>query len=233
MPRRLPFRAALLALTTALVALVATSSSAAGTPDRPATPAHRYTVTLITGDVVHVVVDGTGRRAVTLGAGPDGTTPDAAITEAKGHLYVTPASAMPGIAAHRLDPRLFDVTGLIRQGYDDAHRATLPVIVDYGAGLPAAARAKASALPHARKTTTIAGLGMTAYAADKRSARGFWRALKAAAPAHVYLDGRVKAMTDPLGRADRRAAGVGGRLRRHRQRRSPCSTPASTRPTPT
>ena len=131
--------------------------------------------------------------------------PEAAITQVGEHAYVVPRAALPLLAAHRLDLELFDVAALIDQQYDDEHRSTLPVIVDYGAGADAAAESNAARLQHARKTVTLASLGAAAFAAEKRHARAFWRSLTAApngsgastalagGATRVDLDGRVRA----------------------------------------
>ncbi|MFD4137681.1 helix-turn-helix transcriptional regulator [Streptomyces sp. NPDC058572] len=50
------------------------------------------------------------------------------------NLYVHPDEAMPYLAAGKLDRRLFDVTSLIEQGYDDEHSTGIPLIVSSGAG---------------------------------------------------------------------------------------------------
>ena len=162
-----------------------------------AAPPTTSTVTLITGDVVHVLTRRDGRRSFSFEPGADGTIPDAAITEVGEHAYVVPRAAMSLVAAKRLDLDLFDVAGLIRQGYDDAHRATVPVIVDYGRGSAAAADARKAVLAHARKTVTIASLGAAAFAADKEHARAFWRALTAAGPVRVAHDGPLSATHEP------------------------------------
>ena len=134
--------------------------------------------------------------------------PEAAITQVGEHAYVVPKAALPLLAAQRLDLDLFDVAALIDQRYDDSHRSTLPVIVDYGAGAGAAVESKAARLQHARKTVTLASLGAAAFAAEKRHARAFWRSLTAAPNAtgastalaggatRVDLDGRVRATLD-------------------------------------
>ncbi|HUL80482.1 MAG TPA: S8 family peptidase, partial [Vicinamibacteria bacterium] len=166
------------------------------------------TVTLITGDVVHVATRRDGKRSVSLQPGSDGTIPTASITEAGRHLYVVPQAASRLLAAKRLDLDLFDVAGLVEQRYDDAHRQTLPVIVDYGRGAPAAAKARSATLRHATKTHALPIFGASAFSADKRQARGFWRSLTASpdrtgAPTalaggatRVDLDGRVHAVLD-------------------------------------
>jgi subtilisin family serine protease len=170
--------------------------STSGSATQTAVPV-AHTVTLITGDVVHVLTRRDGRRSFSFEPGPDGTMPDAAITEVGEHAYVVPRAAMPLVAAKRLDLDLFDIAGLIRQGYDDANRTTVPVIVDYGRGAAAAGEARRAALVHARKTVTIAALGAAAFAADKGHARAFWRSVKAAGAARIDLDGRVRATVDP------------------------------------
>ena len=167
-----------------------------------------HRVTLLTGDTVHVATRRDGKRSISLEAGPDGTLPEAAITEVGTHAYVVPKSALPLLAAHRLDLDLFDVAALIDQRYDDAHRSTLPVIVDYGAGSDAAAESTAARLQHARKTVTLASLGAAAFSAEKAHARAFWRSLTgppnaagaltalAGGAMRVDLDGRVRAALD-------------------------------------
>ena len=62
--------------------------------------------------------------------------------QAGSHLYVVPRSAIPLLKAGRVDSDLFDVNGLIADGYDDAHRATVPVILDYGTGKAGATKAQ-------------------------------------------------------------------------------------------
>lgn len=49
--------------------------------------------------------------------------------EQDGHLTVLPSDAAPLVSRGRLDRRLFDVTSLLAQGYDDAHADALPLIV--------------------------------------------------------------------------------------------------------
>jgi hypothetical protein len=54
-----------------------------------------------------------------------------------GHDYVVPYGAVESLAQDRLDKRLFDVTGLLQQGYDDAHEPNVPTIVTgCSTGLP-------------------------------------------------------------------------------------------------
>ncbi|WP_049796761.1 S8 family serine peptidase [Actinosynnema mirum] len=48
---------------------------------------------------------------------------------AGGRLHVVPQDAVPALESGKLDPRLFDVTGLVDAGYDDARRDSVPVVV--------------------------------------------------------------------------------------------------------
>jgi hypothetical protein len=48
--------------------------------------------------------------------------------EVAGRHYVVPADAATVLSAGRLDRRLFDVTTLLKFGYDDEHRGDLPLI---------------------------------------------------------------------------------------------------------
>ena len=54
--------------------------------------------------------------------------------ESGGDLYVIPDEAVGLLGADELDPRLFDVTGLIEMGYDDAGTGTVPLIADLHPG---------------------------------------------------------------------------------------------------
>ncbi|MFE2751889.1 S8 family serine peptidase [Actinosynnema sp. NPDC059335] len=102
---------------------------AAGEPDRR-DPADRRagaptSVTLVTGD--RVVLDGTASRSIKAGPGREGVRFHTFRRD--GRLHVVPDDAVKALARGRLDPRLFDVTGLVEAGYDDARRDTVPLII--------------------------------------------------------------------------------------------------------
>ncbi|GAB3168675.1 hypothetical protein GCM10027059_31900 [Myceligenerans halotolerans] len=113
--------------------------AAGATQDRPAS------VTLLTGDVVTVRTAADGSVAATVQPGP-GREHMAFFQQREGdHLYVIPrdvAQLVPG----RLDRALFDVTGLVEAGYDDASRDTLPVIVQTAAATAATAEGATAAV---------------------------------------------------------------------------------------
>ncbi len=189
------------------LALAPSLPASAGEPGgkkHPAGPPTVKTVTLVTGDVVRVSTGADGRSAVTLRPRPDGTIPQAAINQVHDHLYVVPTEAFGLLAAHRLDRDLFDVTALLEAEYDDASRKTLPVMVDYGRGRTAAAEASDASLHAAKRTVTVPELGIAAFHAKKKDARGFWADLTqgsddagnptalADGATRVDLDGRVE-----------------------------------------
>ncbi|MFC5175428.1 S8 family peptidase [Nocardioides taihuensis] len=198
--------AATVAVTLAPGLPLGTARATTGGPqdDRGATPTVEQ-VTLVTGDVVRVTTGADGRQSVVLQPRPDGTVPQAAINRAHGHLYVVPAEAFGLLADHRLDHDLFDVTTLLEDEYDDASRATLPVMVDYGRGRTAAVEARTASFAGADRTVTIPRLGITAFHTEKQDARAFWADLTAGRDAvghpttladgalRVHLDGRVEA----------------------------------------
>ncbi len=99
--------------------------------DRASAAADTHTVTLITGDKVTVQDPADGRSAATVQR-PANLTGGVRTQTVGKDLYVYPAEALPYLAAGVLDQRLFDVSRLIADGYDDAHAAGLPLIVQYG-----------------------------------------------------------------------------------------------------
>ena len=109
---------------------------------------HAWTVTLVTGDVVGVrtmpgrpplvtVRPGPGRRNVVFST----------YVSTREQIEVLPQDVAP-LVGTLLDPALFDVTTLILNGDDDAHRSYLPLIVQGqpGSDVPAAAREMSPAL---------------------------------------------------------------------------------------
>lgn len=119
------------ALIAALAPVLAPVSPAAAT-GRPAAPASRTsTVTLVTGDRVHLERFPDGRQAVSVEPGADGPGGGYDQVEIDGDLYVLPGEAMPYLAGGALDRQLFNITGLVEQGYDDASTKSIPLIARY------------------------------------------------------------------------------------------------------
>ncbi|MGW5426313.1 S8 family serine peptidase [Streptomyces sp. NPDC004059] len=159
------------------------ATAAPGTPvPRSAAP---VTVTLVTGDKVTVTDLGHGKKTVTVQR-PKGATGAVRTQRSDGEISVVPDEALPYLRAGTLDRRLFDVSGLIRQGLTDAKAAATPLIVTYGKGVRAAAPAgteRKRNLPSLRGAAVEAGKG-----------RAFWRSFTHRDGVDkVWLDGRVEA----------------------------------------
>ncbi|MFG2432932.1 S8 family serine peptidase [Streptomyces sp. NPDC048590] len=178
-----------------LIPLQAAARPASSAGPAPAHDTRSYDVTLITGDVVHYV-DGPGTRDTLTVDRVDGSEGGVEVQQLGDDYYVVPDEAASLIAAGTLDRRLFDVTGLIDMGYDDAHTDGLPVIATYGATTRSAPTApKGSTLT--RRLDSIHGSALTV----KRSGQGtFWDAVDApganrtlsAGVKKLWLDARVE-----------------------------------------
>jgi subtilisin family serine protease len=146
-----PTTGASAAAVTASAAAVTAGASAAAT----AGPAQRTTsaVTLITGDVVHLTQGGGAPISVTTlpAAGREQVTFGVSIVQraAGEDAIVVPSDAVALLASGLLDDQLFNVSELVREGFDDASSQTLPIIVTYqGQGLRSLAAAPAAASYH-------------------------------------------------------------------------------------
>ncbi|MFB6934681.1 S8 family peptidase [Streptomyces chartreusis] len=189
--------AAILAVTPAVPTHAATTGPRppAGTGDRATPGADAGTVvTLVTGDRVLVTPDG----AVAL-PGPDGTTPFTQTRRSGDDLYVYPERAIEALAAGRVDEELFNVTGLVRQGYDDTHRATLPLIATYDRSV---ARAVPPTPRGAERGPVLDVIDGVALEADKKKAADVWadltspRSRAAGDLKKLWLDAKVRATLD-------------------------------------
>ncbi|WP_349880437.1 S8 family serine peptidase [Micromonospora sp. HUAS YX12] len=161
--------------------------------------AHPVTVTLITGDRVSVAPG--GRAAVRPGAGRAGI--QFMVGRERDRLTVLPQDALPLVRAGKLDRRLFDVTGLIEAGYDDARRGTVPLLVSYRPGV---ARRTADPLAGARVIRDLPAIGGAALVADKGDTGALWKAVSADRSGarldaaggvdRIWLDGRRRLTLD-------------------------------------
>ncbi|MGI5523162.1 S8 family serine peptidase [Micromonospora sp. CA-259024] len=154
---------------------------AAAAPAAPAAGSSSRTVTLITGD--KVTVTGTAVTGVEAAGG-------VRISTFGGETYAYPDAALPYVASGLLDDDLFNVTRLIADGYDDAHAARLPLIVEYGTG----ARALPKSAAEVRPLESIGGAAITVA-----RSREFWSTLAAPGTSmrggvsRIWLDGKVRA----------------------------------------
>ena len=221
-PARRSGRLAVAVSTAMLISLVpltsaqaVTASPAAASPPAPATAATR-TVTLITGDRVTVTPGPNGAPGSTSVQRPPGAVGSVRTVTEAADTYVYPDGALPYIAAGVLDKRLFNVTQLIADGYDDRRTPQLPLIVTHKKG--EGALRKGSALPGAEVGRELSSVNGQMVAADRGKAAGLWTALTGAADPvsaqrtsagelgtrprrrsprgvdKVWLDGKAKAM---------------------------------------
>jgi subtilisin family serine protease len=127
----------------------------------------------------------------------------------RGDSYVIPTDAATLVSSGRLDRRLFDVTKLVRYGYDDRARPDLPLIVEYTGGAVAAPNARPRlAGSGGRVERELPSIGGAAVRAPKGGA--FWSTVRAdlgsagtASPraagstvARVWLDAPMHATLD-------------------------------------
>ncbi|MEU1281306.1 S8 family peptidase [Streptomyces sp. NPDC005805] len=224
-------RTALGAATAAVLAVTALAPQASAGPrsgdDRPPltgseTAADRRqesaTVTLVTGDRFLVTRDAAGRPAAAALPRPDGTVPVVQTRTAGEDLYVYPEGATAALAAGRVDQELFNVTGLIRQGYDDAGTDSVPLIATYRTDLARTLPATPRAATRGPVLKAVDGLALKA---DKKKAADFWadvtapRSRAAAGLEKLWLDRKVEATLDRAAEQTRadlaRAAGYDGR----------------------
>ncbi len=181
-----------------LVPFAGPAAAAPAAPHAEAPHPGTRTVTLITGDVVRYVDGPGGQDTVTVDR-PDGASGGVRVQQAGGDLHVLPDEATALLAAGTLDRRLFNVSALVRMGYDDEGTGSVPLIATYptakGRALPAVPRG-------AKKTRTLTSIQGAALQADKIGARTFWDAITRMPGARsldggitkLWLDGRSEAL---------------------------------------
>ncbi|MFJ3043117.1 S8 family serine peptidase [Streptomyces tendae] len=201
--------AALLVLT---VTAPAASAAPATVPPAPhAAPGPTRVLTLITGDKVTVTGED-GAETVLSVTDPRGRSGGAHVMTVASDTYVYPEAAVPYIGSGALDGRLFNVSELLEDGYDDARADGLPLIVTY---TDAAARSRSATTPDgARRTRELSSIQGAAISAEHSRAADFWTSLTgtgdtaaggpaarsaasggrlAGGIAKVWLDGKVRA----------------------------------------
>ncbi|MFE3900231.1 S8 family serine peptidase [Streptomyces sp. NPDC059153] len=205
-------RTALGAATAAVLAVTAIAPSAAAPQDdttakRPLTGSAAadtkegkpVTVTLVTGDKVLVSTDSSGAASVVALPREDGTVPLVQTRQSGKDLYVYPDTATDALAAGTVDEELFNVTGLIRQGYDDASTKSLPLIAVYGKDVARSAPATPRGAKRGLELDAIDGVALKT---DKEKAADFWsdvtntRSRSASGLKKLWLDRKVQATLD-------------------------------------
>lgn len=178
--------------------LAAIPSQAAPAPPDATSPASAEAaaptmVTLVTGDRVAVHELAGGRTGVVVDS-VDDRHAFSQYADAAGDLHVVPAAVIP-MLGERLDPRLFNVSELVRSGYGGGGDR-LPLIVTY--------TETPVAVPGAVVTRQLPSINGAALTVDQAGAEALGRALSAAGSADrllagvekIWLDGRVTASLD-------------------------------------
>ncbi|MFF2652945.1 S8 family serine peptidase [Streptomyces sp. NPDC058045] len=197
--------AAALAVTAAIpTGAVANATADEGRPLVGSPAAHKgksATVTLVTGDRVLVTTTADGTSTATALPAEDGSTPLLQTRQEGKNLYAYPDSAVTALAAGRVDKELFNVTALIRQGYDDARSKSLPLIATYDKSVDVA-RSVPATPSGAERGQVLEPVDGVALRADKKKAAAFWADVTSTESRaggklkKLWLDAKVKALLD-------------------------------------
>ena len=153
------------------------SSATPGSPGPSASsaaqPAGAHSVTLVTGDRVRVRMTPGGQpmAEVEPARRPDGSMPQFHVSVRDEELHVLPSDVRP-LVPRMLDPELFNVTSLVRQGFDDASSASIPVIA-----VRSGRAASTLQIPAAQRSRELASIGAVAVTLDKPGATELGSAL--------------------------------------------------------
>ncbi|MFJ4696485.1 S8 family serine peptidase [Streptomyces sp. NPDC088766] len=148
--------------------------SAFGTGTRQST-ARNVTVTLLTGDRV-TVSTGQNQRA-TIQPAPGREDLRFFTQRVNGDLHVVPEDAESLIRSGKVDDRLFNISALLRYGYQDTARSDLPVMVRYRAAATRTTARTTLEEVGAEVTRELPAIGGAAVTVSKRRATEVWRAL--------------------------------------------------------
>ena len=184
--------AAVLALLVQQPSTAAPGTTAAPAQAPPAAAGSTYKVTLLTGDVAVLHVAGGGKQAAWLEREPNGRP--ARVYQQDGKVHVVPEQAEPLVASGVLDDALFNVSLLVEQGFHDAARGDLPLLVQSPSGSLTTLRA-----PGLRQQRELPAIDAVSVTADKSSMASVWSALRgnrSAGSTKIWLNQRVRATLD-------------------------------------
>ncbi|WP_030355389.1 S8 family peptidase [Streptomyces scopuliridis] len=198
-------------LTLAAGAVAPVSAASGGVQDRSAAgdaaASGSVSVRLITGDRVTLGTSGDGGRIVSVEPGTGRRGIIFRTLEQDGHLTVLPSDAGELVSAGRLDRKLFDVTALVAQRYDEAHTTALPLIVGGAGGKAGAAVRRLTGFADGGSTVRrLESIDARAVQVSRGDLGAFWKQLAPTRPSmnsaavnavpQVWLDGRVSASLD-------------------------------------
>lgn len=172
-----------------------TSTRPPAAPSTPPLESDTHVITLLTGDVVTVTDAGGQIPAIDVELTP-GSAGVQAYTR-QDDTYVVPTEALPQVASGSVDVELFNITGLIDQGYTDA-RGGIPLIVQYHDD-PAAVTSATGSLV----ATDLSSIGAYAVQPDPEEIHNLWSDIAGeSGPSplseggvSLYLDAKVEVKT--------------------------------------
>ncbi|MGW6277884.1 S8 family serine peptidase [Kribbella sp. NPDC055071] len=164
------------------------------TPARIVAEGKDRAFTLITGD--RVILTGGDLAKPRVEPGPGRKQVPFRVQHAHGRLLVVPSDVAADVSAGKLDRRLFDITTLLDDRYDDAGTTSIPLIITYSG------QAKRSALSAATTTHNLPAINASAVKVAKKDAATFLNGIRtarsaaAAAPTKIWLDSKRKVALD-------------------------------------
>ena len=166
-------------------------SAAKASPTAQAVRTQQHPVTLITGDTVTVTTGPDGKYAVEVERAPGRESAEFVTTQQNKEISVVPVDALRLMSKGRVDAGLFNITQLVKQGYDDRKTGSIPVIATYRTD-------GAHPAPEgARKTFALSSVDGAALSARKADAADFWADVsRDKGLRKLWLDRKVKASLD-------------------------------------
>lgn len=160
----------------------------------PAAPQPSQAVTLITGDRVIVGSDG----AVTVEPAPGRENIMFLREDGGDRLSVLPSDVAQLVVQGRLDPRLFDVSYLIREGFQDGDQKSLPLLLTGATatttGGVTTSGAGSGSVPGV--TRQLPQTGISALTWDKAAAPKQWARLASSGVDRIWLDANLRVTLD-------------------------------------
>lgn len=176
---------------------VPSGAAVPATPGSTAPAGGGITVTLLTGDRV-TLASTTANATATVQPAEGRKWVRFAVSREGDSLYVIPSDAEPLLRSRKLDRRLFDVRELIRDGYQDSARDTLPLLVQYGNKVSARTADSTLSAVGATVTRALSSVDGAAVTARKTGTPQLWPALTTRSDFdRIWLDGKRKVATDP------------------------------------
>jgi subtilisin family serine protease len=168
----------------AVTGQVALSPADGAAPQPAAAVPRQSSVTLLTGD--KVILGPTSQTPVRIIRAKGRENVGFSVQRHNSEVYVVPADAAKLVAGGQIDARLFDVAGLLAQGYGDADRTTLSVIVQYQPGMSLAA-ARPDGAQVTRQLPAVGGASVRITKGDN----AFWKSVSSGATASKALGAGV------------------------------------------